>query len=285
MSAEGTPALNDGLDAALAQANSDGGAVEPSGQPRDPATQRFMPKEASEPQERPEPAPEAAQGNEDRTGWIPAWRAKEIADDKARAIAEERDTIRREFDQFRHQQAEAARPKRVAPDLIADPEGFQGFIGEDVDQRIGTVEQRMQARWIDMTCADAEEQHGEAFVKAWDAVASSGDRALIERIKDAPNPAKAAMKWHASQEALRETGGDLGKYREKLRAEFKKDPEFRKEFMADLEAEARGGDRSSTNVTNLPSLNRTPGGAGNQRPGALGGSDAEIYASLTSKRR
>ncbi len=60
---------------------------------------------------------------------------------------------------------------------------------------------------------------------------------------------------------MAEIGGDLAGYKKRLRAEFKKDPEFRKEFMADLEGEARGGEGRSGNVTTLPSLSRAPGGA------------------------
>ena len=133
--------------------------------------------------------------------------------------------------------------------------------------------------------ADQHEQHGKAFEAAY-AAAQQASPEEIRAIKAAVNPGKALMRWHRERTAMAEVGGDLEGYKKRLRAEFKKDPEFRKEFMADLDAEARGGNsgRSSTNITDLPSVNRAPGGAGRQQLGDLGGTDKEIYENLTRKR-
>ncbi len=171
------------------------------------------------------------------------------------------------------------------PDPMVDPQGYQAFVDQQVASRFQSVEDQMRNWRVNMTFADQHEQHGEAFEKAMQALETSRDKDAIQSVMEAINPGKALMKWHRQETARREVGDDIEGYNAKLRAKLKADPEFRKEFMAELDAEARGNSgRSSENVTSLPSLNRAPGGGGRQTPGDLGGTDKEIFENLTRRR-
>lgn len=295
MSAEGTPALNDGLAEAMAMtpdpepAQSDTGG----GQPRDELG-RFAPTAEERQAEADRAAGNGAQGGDtgdDKQGWLPAWRVREITEERDRQAeraeaaerrAEERD---RRLADIERQQREAAKPKREVPDLIADPGAYADYLREETGSVAEQIRKEVRDMRIETTFEDYREQNPEQFQKAWDAIRTAHDPVAVQRVMNAPNPGRALRGWYQQQEALRETGGDLSAYRKKLRDEFKKDPEFRKEFMADLEAEARGGSDTRSNITALPpSLNRAPGGGERQMPGALGNSDAEIFQRLTARR-
>ena len=78
------------------------------------------------------------------------------------------------------------------------------------------------------------------------------------------------MRWFNEVDVVRETGGDLTAYRRRILDEARKDPEHRKQVLADMEAEARGGggivDRS--NITTIPSLTRASGGGSRRDDGS-----------------
>jgi hypothetical protein len=243
-------------------------------------------------------AKEADKGNgEDRDGGqIPSWRLREIREERDRIAAaheadrRELETLKRERAQWQERQRQMREAEQApqAPDPIADPQGYQAFVDQQVAARFQSVEQQMRNWRVNMTFADQHEQHGEAFEKAMQALESSRDKEAIQSVMEAINPGKALMKWHRKQAAMAEVGDDLDGYNAKLRAKLKADPEFRKEFMAEMEAEARGNSgRSAGNVTDLPSLNRAPGGGGRQSLGVLANAntDAEIYSELTARRR
>ena len=168
---------------------------------------------------------------------------------------------------------------------MTDPDGYDAWITQTLDQRAKSLDDQFRDRWVNLTFAQQHEQHGEAFEKAMAALEQARSPQVVADIREAVDPGKALMRWYRRQTAITEVGDDLDGYKKRLRDEFKKDPEFRKEFMADLDAEARGNSgRSSTNVTSLPSLNRATGGGGRQQLGDLGGSDKEIFENLTRKR-
>lgn len=232
-------------------------------------------------------------GEERDGGQIPSWRLREIREERDRiAAAHEADrrkleALERERAQWiqRQRQMREAEEAPQAPDPMADPQGYQAFVDQQLASRFQSVEQQMRDWRVNMTFADQHEQHGEAFEKAMQALESSRDPAAIQAVMESINPGKALMRWHRKQTAMAEVGDDLDGYNAKLRAKLKADPEFRKEFMAELDAEARGNSgRSTDNVTSLPSLNRAPGGGGRQSLGDLGGTDKEIFETLTRKR-
>ncbi len=126
----------------------------------------------------------------------------------------------------------------------------------------------------------AVDQHGqEAVDTAMSALEATGDRALAASIKNAVNPGKALMKWHSRHKAQAEVGDDLDGYLAKKREEWLSDPAVREQVLAKAREEAGG--RSSTSVTDLPSLNRVPGNAGS-RPGTT---EPEVFQSAFGARR
>ncbi len=292
--------VNDGLAEAMASmpppepAVGDAAAeveTEPAeaGQPRDEHG-RFTKAEA----EAAEAEQARAESGDKDGGQIPSWRLRELREERDRERAEREAVIRRAeeaerrlafYESQQRQQREAVQaPQR--PDPIADPDGFAAYIEEMVTARSGSIETAVRDMRVNMTFADMHEQHGEKFEQAMKALEDARSPQIVSDIQMAVNPGKALMRWYQNEIAMKEVGGDLEGYKKKLRDEFKKDPEFRKEFMAALDAEARGnsGGRSSDNVTNLPSLNRAPGGGGRPQLGDLGGSDKEIFENLTRKR-
>ena len=234
-------------------------------------------------------------GEEREGGQIPSWRLREIREERDR-IAAEHAADRRRLEALEHERAQWIQRQRQMqeaqqapprPDPINDPEGFAEYVESIVASRVHSVEESNRNNWVNLTFAEQHEAHGETFEKAMQALEQARSPQIVANIREAVNPGKALMRWYRQETARREVGDDLEGYKKRLRDELKKDPEFRKEFMADLDAEARGpsAGRSSSNVTDLPSLNRAPGGGGRQTLGDLGSSDAEIYASLTAKRR
>lgn len=170
-------------------------------------------------------------------------------------------------------EAEAAQARPEMPDPYVDPEGYAQWVREEARREAEEVRREATIQRLDASFEDAKEQHGERFTKAYEAAMAekaSGNRQLVDRIAKSPNPGRALMKWYGEQEALRETGGDLTAYRKRILDEARKDPEYRKQVLADMEAEARGGggivDRS--NITTIPSLTRASGGGSRRDDGS-----------------
>lgn len=266
---------------------------------RDPETGKFAakdakgekPKAAEEDEEAEAEPPVKGKGEaEEPKGRVPAGRLREeaegrrAAEDRAKAaeqqLEQERANNRTALEQLNAKlegvlaavkpgkpAQEAVKPEK--PDMFADPEGYERYMQEQFDQRITQVQNNFAVTRVNDSLAAAAEQHGENFTKAHSALSgldpqSPSDRATVQRIWNASNPGKALMTWHQQQETLREVGGDAGKYREKVeqdvRAKLAADPEFRKQLLADLRAEADNGDGKPRNVNRLPkSLNGMSG--------------------------
>lgn len=164
----------------------------------------------------------------------------------------------------------AETPKSEAPDIFTDPDGYRKWSEDQIQAAVSAVESRTTERFINASLADAHDKHGEAFDTAFKTV-SALDRsnpanvAVLRNIREAPNPGAALMRWHTQQEALREVGTDLPGYRQKIvddtRAALVNDPEFRKQILADLKAEAGGsnGGKARTIIRTPPSLNGAAG--------------------------
>src|SRR6185312_2169750 len=189
----------------------------------------------------------------------------------------------------------AVKPEK--PDMFAEPEKYEAWLRNDIAQ--GFTQQR-----IETSLADAHETHGEVFVKAYQEltginIINAADRsvaglnrqdpvaqATVSRIMAAPNPGRELMRWYTQQQTLREVGNDPAKYREGIesqaRAKLMKDPEFRKQILADLKAEASGANGGQPrNVVRIPkSLSDAAGGTSANRHDmqSLGDSDAEVFA-------
>lgn len=270
-----------------------GGDGDDGGQPRDEHG-RFAAKAEAEA----EVAAETGQGQHDDRdeGRVPPWRLREIREERD-AIKAERDRIaaekaeyERELAVFRRQQrlqreAEQA-PQR--PDPIQDPDAYADWVEQSIGGEVKTAQQLVREQFVDLTFEIAIDKHGkEAVDAAMKALEEARDPRVAAEVNAAKNPAKALMAWHKRHQAMTEVGDDLDGYNARLRAKLKADPEFRKEFMAELEVEARGGNPASRSdtVTALPSLNRAPGSAGGQRPGSLGETGDERFENAFGRRK
>lgn len=205
-------------------------------------------------------------------GRVPAWRLRELREERDRERQEREaerrqwEAERRELEQLRQMRDANQQQPEDIPDVLIDPEGYAAYVGGQATSIAEAVRREMVKTRVDSTFEDAKDQNPERFNKAYEAILEAkrmGDP-IVDRITNAPNPGRALMRWYGQQEAIRETGGDLTAYEQKVREKAMKDPEFRKQILADIEAEARGGGNSmvvnGSNAPTLPSLNRMTGG-------------------------
>lgn len=193
------------------------------------------------------------------------------------------DLVLRQLEESRKPPAEKKEtPQR--PDKFADPDGYDKWVEDTIARAVGEVKREAQEtqdaytrRVINMNLAATHEAHGEKFEKAYqtilaDAPNNPETRVAIQRIWSSDNPGAELMKWHRNRETLQEVGGDPAAYRKKIadetRAALLADPEFRKEIVASLRAEAGGNNGTGTprHVTRvpgktIPSLNGASGSA------------------------
>lgn len=219
-----------------------------------------------------------------------AEREKRQAAEAKNAALEAASTQRdRDLADMQRRIAELSQPKEPAApiDIFADPDGY----AKAMEQRF---EQRLQARLVDGSFAEAHEQHGPTFEAAYanlQRLALNGDTRLRDQIVNSPNPGKALMRWHRDQEAIRTIGGDLDAFKKKLRDEAMDDPEFRKSAMAKWRAIAGNGSANGANgngsqaATDLPSLNRATGAGSQASEDGKWESDKELFRSATTVAR
>lgn len=163
-----------------------------------------------------------------------------------------------------------ARPE-APPDVFENPQGFVEYQNRQRQSDMARVEQMFSQMRFQNSMDIARATHKEKFEAAWDAVNKlSADRpdelATARQIYNAPNPGAELMKWHARNETLRIVGDDPAKFRDTVSKETRealmKDPEFRKQLLEDLRAEATGETPSKPkrSITRLPkSLNGATG--------------------------
>jgi hypothetical protein len=196
------------------------------------------------------------------------------------------------------------------PDMFAEPEKYEAWV---LDQARANAAQEMgkvvTEKFVTASMADAHETHGDEFVKAYESLTGINpvtnqvvrqiDRtdpvrqAEINRIITAPNPGRALMKWQSQQATLARVGSDPAKFEESIRNEMRealmKDPEFRKQILADLKSEAATADNGRPrNVTRFPkSLTDVSGGqsAQSRDPANYDDSDEGAFADIWNDRR
>lgn len=230
------------------------------------------------------------------SGKVPSSRLREQTE-RARAAETERDALKgqvaqltgkfdlvlRQFDELRRNPTAQPQPgpkpqgPPKAPDLFEDPQGFVSHLTKGFETQLAERDQRFETLRVDMSMQAAHGRHGELFTKAYDAVMKLDPRnpdnqMTVGRIWNSPNPGEALVTWHRNAETLQRVGQDPAAYEERIRTETRetlmKDPEFRKQLLEALRAEASGADggRPRT-VTRLPkSLNGTAGGQSAHAP-------------------
>jgi chorismate mutase len=234
-------------------------------QPRD-AQGRFAPKAEPEPQ----PAPQAQAEPVKEEHVLPSWRAREIAEER-RAAVERAERAEREAAQIRERLAALERqnqPKPEPVDIFADPNAW-------AQQQLSPLEQRMQSLTMNLTLRASRAEnvaiHGRETVnaaeKAIEEAMRTGDPeipGLKAKMLASDDPVGVAVDWHKSRSLLKETGGDLNAYRQRILDEAMKDPAFQAKVIEATRAQAGGGQAQPQTITRLPpSLNKI-GSAANE---------------------
>jgi hypothetical protein len=250
---------------------------------------RFAAK--SEPKEEPkaEAQPQAEEGKQadakdDGVSDVPRWRLREIAEERRQAQAEAQQ-LRAEVARLQvqaQQQPKQEQPRVEDIDPLLDPKGF-------ADRMRAEFNETLTRERLNNNLAMAHMRHGEAFEKAYSALLEQGQKGnaqLVQHMVSQGNPGEAIVSWFKNGEMLRETGGDLGKFKENMRQELLKDPEFRKSVIDAIKAEANGGgqqhgQQQQSGVRNIvqlpPSLSRAAGGSPNSDPIDTDDSDRAVF--------
>lgn len=248
-------------------------------------------------------------------GRVPAGRLREQTE-KVKAAAAERDALKaeREAEKLAHrkeiealnakvdtfltvlQRQQPAQPVAKVetpevPDLFEDPKAFLEHLNKGFEAKLQERDRRIEDMRIETSMQSAHARHGEAFPLAYQALVnldrSNPDNLQTgQRILAAPNPGEALMQWHRRNEAFRRVGENPEKYeesiREKARNDLMKDPDFRKQLLADLQAEAATGDHGTPRtITRLPkSLNGASGNNSGRGDASYGDdSDSSVFNS------
>jgi hypothetical protein len=282
-------------------------------------------EEAEAEQPRAETKPEAQQ-RDDKGQFVPRSRLKEETAkrqevENARKADSDRHAaeiaaLNKRLDDLLARPAPQPQPQPVAakvepaapapkPDMFTEPEKYEQWVldqaRQNAAQEMGKV---VTERFVSASMADAHEQHGDEFVKAYEnltginpvtqQVVRQIDRTdpvrmgEIQRVINAPNPGRALMNWQRQQATLQRVGSDPAKFEQDIRTaeaeRLKADPEFRKQLLAELKAEATQGDNGRPrNVTRFPkSLSEASGGqSAHQRdPSDFDDSDENVFAGV-----
>lgn len=208
-----------------------GEAAEPAGQARDEAG-RF----AGKPEDKSETVaatdPPAKEPVDDNAAMVPSWRVREINDEK-RALADRVAAFEAEKLQWQRQQPQP-KPEPVAkaekPDPLLDPEGYAKAVREEI--RNDLLNDRREE-----SLQRAAKAHPDEFKEAYTAAQRGVDPALKARMQSSRDPGETLLEWHRENKTRQEIGGDLNAYKQRLRDEALKDPEF----LAKAIEAARGG--------------------------------------------
>lgn len=191
-----------------------------------------------------------AKPDDDKRDAIPAWRLREEAEAK-RAALDRADKLERELQQARQQNRQYQQhnqPKAEPIDPFENPQEWQ-------KQQTETLEQRLLNERFNMSEMLARQAFGDEAVEAAVQWAQSLPSHEQLAIRNSLNPYGDLVKRKKQADTLAEIGTDPGAYKERLKTELMKDPEFRKAMLADTKQEAVA--RPESNVTRLPpSLNR-----------------------------
>ncbi|MEN6449098.1 MAG: hypothetical protein ABFC96_01280 [Thermoguttaceae bacterium] len=240
------------------------------------------------------PAPVAEQKQQEAEHRVPL---RELLDEreKRQEASRQMAELQRQYAEMQRQM-EALRNPQQPVDLLTDPQRFQETIEQRFERQQREFDQRIRLHGINTSFSFAARQHGEEFQKAFAALEEvaaphkGGDTMLRDRIVNSPDPGEAVMQWYRSQQILRESGGDLTAYREKLLNEQKalllKDPEFLAEAMKAARAAAQANPTIRPgNPTGLPSLTRKTAAASNDDGDDNDMSDGELFRTSLGRRR
>lgn len=166
-------------------------------------------------------------------------------------------------------------PEQV-PDILLDPEGYMRHVEKTMQRQQQQFEQQLRTSIVDNSLRAAHGRYGDTFSQAFSAVKSLDPNSMegretVRRIYNSSDPGEALVQWHKRNEVLRQVGDDPARYREQVQNETREalmnDPEFRRQLIEDLRAEAATGDQGRPRTaTRLPkSLNSVSGNNAQRR--------------------
>jgi hypothetical protein len=165
--------------------------------------------------------------------------------------------------EMQRQLADLQRLKQEPVDFFADPNAaFNQQIAPLRDQFSQLqAEMRMEA-----SRAIAVARHGWEAVDTMEKAVGEAVRQndpsvnmLRSQLANSRDPVGTAMEWYSSQRVLKETGGDIGRYRERILADAMKDPNFQAKVLEAARGQAQQNTGASPNIKLPPSLNKTAG--------------------------
>jgi hypothetical protein len=242
---------------------------------------------ADDRQEQPGKAQEPAQEAQDNRRRVPIGEHVEVRK-RAQSAEAERDALKAKlaeqeqgfnsrFDALQRdmavlrqpapQQPQPQQPKKEAPDMFADPEGWRKHMQEEFRQELAVRDAQIQRQAFDTSLRLARVKYGTEFEEADKAAGELNPndpttRVVQQRIMASSDPGEEAVRWYREQKAIREIGPDPAAYRARteaaVRENLMKDPEFRKQLLADLQAEARGQNGRPNTIIRTPQHPRVP---------------------------
>jgi ribosomal protein L29 len=217
---------------------------------------------------------------------------------ETKALADKLDLALREIDNLKRAprtEARAPEPPKaeVIPDIFEDPKGFRDHLTKEFQTELSNTRAQLANQRVETSMAIAHAIHKDVFADAFAAinklnVENPEDRVTVQRIYNSPNPGEALVGWHKRQQTLSEVGDDPAAYRARIAKETRealaKDPEFRKQLVAELRGEANvGDDGNPRTTTRLPrSLARAQGSNVGSDRGAADAGDGSPQAIANS---
>lgn len=271
--------------------------VETSGSNRDERG-RFKPKDAASaaPKVETEPAPTQEQqpvtaeapvpaSKEDRDGWIPSWRAREISEGKraaaeradraeadAKAAAAKWEQAQRETAELKKRIDDLTKPKPEPVNLFENPDAFVGSVDEKLSAWERKLDERERKLRLENNLAISAIIHKDEFPSAYEAfvkAVEAGDKATATRVFNSTDPGGSMVAWHRERKTLTEIGGDPNAYIQRKLEEALNDPAFLAKAVETAKAKATGqpaaqpgapATRPNNVVKRPPSLSGVPGG-------------------------
>jgi hypothetical protein len=215
---------------------------------------------AAEPEKAEEATTEASHEGgdaEDDGSPVPSGRFRQAQEAKRLAQAErdilklERDRLAFEQQEFRRRLAQLETPQQAKaedPDPLLDPRGYREFMERRFEERL-TNERR------EMSLQMARRAYKDEFDEAYTTAQKHVDPALRARMQQSSDPGETLIGWYRELKVRAEVGNDPKAYREKVRSEFLKDPEFRKAAMEAWRSEASTQVKGRPNTQLPPSMN------------------------------
>lgn len=181
--------------------------------------------------------------------------------------------------------------KEEVPDRWSDPEGWDHYQEQRILRQVEARDRQREQQRVAWSFEEAKAKHGDDFAKAYQAANSlpadtPAGKQVLDFVFQSQNPGQALIDWHRRVTAAREIGSDPVAFRDKAMADARdslmKDPEFRKQMLAELQGEARnagGGPRTRTELP--PSLSSARGGSVSRA--FSGSSDGELFDEVMSQ--